>query len=299
LTENVPLAIAHITKEASETDSSLSEDFSIELFDEEPVINETSTIDLFIPDALLNPLQAAHDFIRANEDDALSLLGSIADKLSNHGEEHSMILQEIALAMNTIEGDPIDPKVLWAGITLHDIGLAQLSDILSANRRLTKEEVMQVQLHPIIGGEVADRLIGGSEFKPIIVEHHERVDGRGYPYGLKGEHISEGGKILAIVDSFHSMIVSRPYKKYTKNLLRAVTEINACVGTHYDERWVTVFNFCIKEYWLPAKKNMISQAGMQPCMDAKSSWSNPCPYKIEMDTAQSFTPREFRGRVSY
>jgi len=63
--------------------------------------------------------------------------------------------------------------------------------------------------------------------------------------------ISVGAKILAIVDSFHAMIAIRPHKRHTKNILRAVSEINACSGTHYDPYWVNVFNNCIKDYWLP------------------------------------------------
>lgn len=251
LTDKIPSAIAHITHKESEEGGSLSEDFSIDLFDDDTPTTDIEAVDIFVPEVKDNPLHACRDFIKSHQDHAISFLGHLADTQTRHGEEHTEALQEICLTMNKIAGAPIDPEILWAGVTLHDIGLANISEIVSLPRKLTEDEIAQVQQHPLIGAQIANNLIDGEQFKAIILEHHERLDGRGYPNGLSGDQISDGGKILAIVDSFHGMTLARPHKRYSKNLLRAVSEINAAAGTLYDAYWVEIFNDCLKEFWIP------------------------------------------------
>lgn len=241
---NIPLAISQVTKSATDDNHSLSDDFDIVLFDDdEPEISNTT------PDN--DPITSAHAYMTARENEPLIFLSQLADLHTNHGYKHTHFLHEIALAMNFMENEPVSSEELWAGICLHDIGLGHLAEILSASRRLSPEEIEQVRKHPVVGAHVCEKTIYGTECRRIVLEHHERIDGRGYPYGITGESISEGAKILAIVDSFHAMISNRPYKRHIKNILRAVSEINACSNTLYDPRWVEVFNQCIKQYWLP------------------------------------------------
>ena len=77
----------------------------------------------------------------------------------------------------------------------------------------------------------------------IVLEHHEREDGLGYPAGLTGAHICPGAKILAIVDAFEARTHERAYSTNLKRpFVRAVLEINRCAGTHFDPNWVNVFN---------------------------------------------------------
>ena len=74
----------------------------------------------------------------------------------------------------------------------------------------------------------------------IIMHHHERVDGRGYPMGLKGDQIPIGSRILAIVDAYQSMTTERPYReKLTSE--DAVLELAECSGTHFDAEVVDAF----------------------------------------------------------
>jgi len=97
---------------------------------------------------------------------------------------------------------------------LHDIGkLAVPEHILSKPGPLTHEEFQKIRVHPQIGAEI----IGGVPFPypvaPIILSHHERWDGKGYPTGLKGEEIPLGARILSVVDYFDALMSERPYHK--------------------------------------------------------------------------------------
>lgn len=272
LTNNIPSAITHITREAPGSETPLSDDFDVVLFEddesaaislfddepEEPEEPETQeqeeqieAADIHIPSSTLDPVLQAQEFITAHQSDPIAFLGEISDIHTTHGTNHTEFLLEITLAMNIMEGSPLALEDLWAGICLHDIGLADLTAILNAERKLTEEELALVKQHPIKGSVMADKFVHSEDCTMIILHHHERLDGRGYPYGLKRTQISEGGKMLAIVDSFHAQVSHRPHKRYTRGVLRAVSEINACTNSHYDPRWVTTFNKCIKDYWLP------------------------------------------------
>jgi K+-sensing histidine kinase KdpD len=98
--------------------------------------------------------------------------------------------------------------------SVHDIGMTKISDeILSKTLNLTSEELGQIQKHP----QQSNDLIRPLEFvelvSKIILYHHERMDGLGYPMGLKGEEIPIGARILAVIDAYQSMTVTRVYRK--------------------------------------------------------------------------------------
>jgi HD-GYP domain-containing protein (c-di-GMP phosphodiesterase class II) len=84
------------------------------------------------------------------------------------------------------------------------------------------------------------------ECAKIVYQHHERVDGSGYPEKISGSSITDGAKILAICDAFHSMTHSTPNKPLRKSILRAVVEINACRDKQFDSYWVDKFNTVVR-----------------------------------------------------
>ena len=93
---------------------------------------------------------------------------------------------------------------------LHDIGkLAVPEHILSKPGPLTEEEFRKVQIHPQIGAEIIARGTVPVPVAPLILSHHERWDGKGYPHGLQGEQIPLGARILTVVDYFDAL-TSRP-----------------------------------------------------------------------------------------
>lgn len=96
---------------------------------------------------------------------------------------------------------------------LHDIGnLAVPEHILSKPGRLTYDEYERLKLHPRVGAEIIRSVPFPYPVAPLVLSHHERWDGRGYPAGLKAQDIPLGARIIAVVDCFTSMLTDRPYR---------------------------------------------------------------------------------------
>jgi diguanylate cyclase (GGDEF)-like protein/putative nucleotidyltransferase with HDIG domain len=97
---------------------------------------------------------------------------------------------------------------------LHDIGkLAVPEHILSKPGPLTQEEFQKIRIHPQVGAEIISGVPFPYPVAPLILSHHERWDGKGYPSGLKGEEIPLGARILSVVDYFDALMSERPYHK--------------------------------------------------------------------------------------
>ena len=97
---------------------------------------------------------------------------------------------------------------------LHDIGkLAVPEHILSKPGPLTQEEFQKIRIHPQVGAEIISGVPFPYPVAPLILSHHERWDGKGYPSGLKGDDIPLGARILAVVDYFDALMSERPYHK--------------------------------------------------------------------------------------
>ncbi|OZM56933.1 phosphohydrolase [Lottiidibacillus patelloidae] len=129
---------------------------------------------------------------------------------------------------------------------LHDIGKINVPEnILNKPGKLTKEEFEIIKKHPSDG---ADMLIGTNykELAPIIEQHHERLDGSGYPKGLKGEEILLEAKIIAVCDTFDAMTEDRSYRK-AFNAEFAINEIKSLIGIHFEREIVEEFEKVLKE----------------------------------------------------
>ncbi|MBI2835448.1 MAG: diguanylate cyclase [Acidobacteria bacterium] len=97
---------------------------------------------------------------------------------------------------------------------LHDIGkLAVPEHILSKPGPLTPEEFQKIRAHPKVGAEIIAAVPFPYPVAPLILSHHERWDGKGYPYGLRGDNIPLGARILGVVDYFDALMAERPYHK--------------------------------------------------------------------------------------
>ncbi len=137
--------------------------------------------------------------------------------------------------------DDNDKKLLRYGAYLHDIGKIQISkDILIKRTRLSDEEWKILKEHPANGVDIIKTVSALKDVCPIILHHHERYDGTGYPEGLKGERIPFLVRILSIADSFDAMTSNRPYGK-RKSYDEAVQEIKNCGGSQFDLEIVNEF----------------------------------------------------------
>ncbi|HEX6790040.1 MAG TPA: HD domain-containing phosphohydrolase, partial [Candidatus Krumholzibacteria bacterium] len=134
-----------------------------------------------------------------------------------------------------------DVSVIQYVASVHDIGMTEISDeILNKALNLTNEEMRIVQRHPERGAELIRPLEFVEQVSNIILYHHERWDGRGYPMGLKGDEIPIGGRILSVIDAYQSMTIGRPYK-HRMTVERAVQELFECAGTQFDRAVVDAF----------------------------------------------------------
>ena len=125
---------------------------------------------------------------------------------------------------------------------LHDIGKVGIPhEILHKPGPLTDDEWSVMRRHPKIGRQILAQAGGKFELlSHIVVAHHERWDGKGYPYGLSGESIPLGARILAVADSFDAMTSDRPYRK-ALTIAHAREELQRCAGGQYDPRVVDAF----------------------------------------------------------
>lgn len=128
---------------------------------------------------------------------------------------------------------------------LHDIGKIGVPDaVLNKTERLNEEEWLAIRKHPSIGAEILSKSHQLSELKDIVLAHHERFDGKGYPQGLKGEKIPLGARIIAICDSIDAMTSDRSYRK-AHNFEFCHDEIEKNLGKMYDPAIGT----CVLEHW--------------------------------------------------
>ena len=107
------------------------------------------------------------------------------------------------------------PELIELGISalLHDMGMIEHLHLSNQARRLTAKEYSEVKNHPIKGLEILKKIKNLNKIVPYVVhQHHERLDGSGYPRGLKGESISEYARIVGLADAYEAMVHQRPYR---------------------------------------------------------------------------------------
>lgn len=128
-----------------------------------------------------------------------------------HLRRLSSYSEQLAIASGL---SPAQIKAIRFGGLLHDIGKISIDDaILRKPSKLTADEYAQVKLHPENGARIIGPMRFAPEVGPIILHHHERWDGSGYPHGLRGEAIPIGARIVAIVDAYDAMMTDRPYRR--------------------------------------------------------------------------------------
>jgi response regulator RpfG family c-di-GMP phosphodiesterase len=137
-----------------------------------------------------------------------------------------------------------DEYKLWEvkmGGILHDIGKIGVPDaILNKPEALTHEEFEIMKQHPACGAKILEGISFSKPAIPYVLYHHERFDGKGYPYGLRGENIPIQGRLMAVVDTFDAITSDRPYRK-NKGFELAIKEIKDCSGTQFDPEVAKIF----------------------------------------------------------
>jgi len=151
---------------------------------------------------------------------------------STHAQHMVQLVEDTARLLRRSEEEIY---LLRLATVLHDIGKIGIPDtILHKPGALTEEEWATMRRHPKIGQEIL-RQAGGvfERLSQIVVAHHERWDGRGYPYGLAKEAIPLSARILAVADSFDAMTSLRPYRQ-PMSVIKARDELQRCAGSQFD-----------------------------------------------------------------
>ncbi|NFH69363.1 diguanylate cyclase [Clostridium botulinum] len=134
-----------------------------------------------------------------------------------------------------------DKKILIYGAYMHDIGKINISkEILIKKMKITSEEWKILKQHPENGVEIIKSVESLKVLIPLIINHHERYDGKGYPNKLKGKEIPYLARILTVVDSFDAMTSNRPYNE-RKTYEEGIEELERCSGTQFDPEIVKAF----------------------------------------------------------
>jgi len=141
-------------------------------------------------------------------------LARAVEAKSPYTRGHSDRVTAYALALaEAVGAGPGDREVLRRGGVLHDIGkIAVPDDILNKPGPLTAAEFEVIKTHPVEGAKMVEGMQALAELVPLIRWHHERLDGSGYPDGLRGEQIPFLVRVLAVADSYDAMASARPYR---------------------------------------------------------------------------------------
>jgi len=166
------------------------------------------------------------------------ILYALVEILEIHDEDtkgHSEIVAKNSKAFAEYLGleESVIEDIYWAAI-LHDIGKILVDrKILKKKEKLTLSEEEIIKKHPLYGYEALNQSKLTSQVAKYVLYHHERYDGEGYPYGLKGEEIPLGSRIIALANSGDIVESRYPFKK-TKNREKIIKEITENLGTKYD-----------------------------------------------------------------
>ncbi|MDF2178638.1 HD domain-containing protein [Aliiglaciecola sp. CAU 1673] len=153
-------------------------------------------------------------------------------------------IARLALYINKLRGNPVEPNQLAVACYVHDFGMAFMPlNILHKAEPLEQVEFNLLRSHVYKSARLLEHLDQWNDARKIVMQHHERLDGSGYPLGLKGNDICEGAKLLAIVDTFDALTHSRAHETHRKRpKKRAVVEINKVAQGQFCQDWMKVFN---------------------------------------------------------
>jgi putative nucleotidyltransferase with HDIG domain len=188
-------------------------------------------------------LEGSNRRLRANYDATLEALSSALDLRDQATQGHSQRVTAYTLLIAGALGVPTEEhEALRLGALLHDIGKIGVSDaILHKPATLTPNEWAVMKKHPEWGAAIIANVEFLHEARDIVLAHHEKFDGSGYPRGLKGTAIPLGARIFAVADVFDAVTTFRPYRM-PMSTQDAVALIHRESGRHFDPDIVAAFD---------------------------------------------------------
>ncbi len=155
---------------------------------------------------------------------------------------HALRVSDLAsILAQQMQVRPEDVQVIQRATVLADVGKLEITQsILSKEGELSEDEWMEMRRHPELGSKILADVLQMSDAGKIVLAHHERFDGYGYPHGLKGEDIPLGARVYAVADSYIAMTSDRPHRKKMSHD-KARREILRSSMTQFDPEVVSAF----------------------------------------------------------
>ncbi len=187
-------------------------------------------------------ITAVEEMIATEELEQVNVLIRVMAGFDRDTAEHLEVVGTMSALLAhhaNLSGTTIATSLLAGRV--HDIGKLAISrSILLKPGRPTAAEWTELKLHPVYGGSTLSGLPRLKHLAPIVIGHHERIDGEGYPNRLAGEEIPIESQIVAIADAFCAMTVPRPYCA-TRLPHEAIYELRRCAGTQFNAELVDTF----------------------------------------------------------
>ena len=201
-----------------------------------------------LPYAVGRALEAAHDHRARREAESrlkealggtVAAMGALVEMRDPYTAGHEKRTAELVVAIGRRLGvDEDEIEVLDLTARMHDIGqIAVPAEILTRPGRLSQNEFTLIKAHPQVAHDILAPIDFGRPVAEVILQHHERLDGSGYPQGLKGDEILLGARVLAVADVVEAMSSHRPYRA-ALGVEAALAEVSAGAGKLYDDRVV-------------------------------------------------------------
>lgn len=191
---------------------------------------------------LEDDLQAALGSLKRATRATLEAFSETIEQKDAYTKGHCNRVRNMAVALGRILNFSQDHlQILEGGSLLHDIGKIGISEqILNKTTSLTEEEYEIIKMHPVSGERIIAHIELFQPYRPIIRNHHERLDGTGYPDGIKGQAIPLDVRIVTLADAFDGMTSSRAYRAALPTEI-AIEEIKLYSGSQFDPDLVNLF----------------------------------------------------------
>lgn len=220
-----------------------------ELFNKNPL-----NILFLIPTFLFLYLSLKRERILKNQTEIIleklvDVLESKSSETAQHSKRVRAWVEDICKELGLESGE--EETILQAA-ALHDLGKVGINDELLRKPDISKEEFQHIKEHPGVSAALLEGLTLFEGGRNIVLHHHERYDGKGYPDQIAGEAIPLGARIITVADSFDAMISMRSYKRAkSRTIMEALEILNQERGTQFDPNLVTIFtkivSTCLKE----------------------------------------------------
>ncbi|MEW5920050.1 MAG: HD domain-containing phosphohydrolase [Bacillota bacterium] len=186
-------------------------------------------------------VEYAYKNIQSHYSETVSSLVAAVDAKDAYTKGHQERIAKLAQLIGQNVGFSAEElELIKQAAILHDIGKIGVPEsILMKQDTLTDEEYAIIKKHPVIGAEILSPVQFLKEVVPLVLYHHERFDGKGYPQGLKGSQIPLSARVICITDAVDAMLSNRPYS-HAKTVEKVKEELLRCSETHFDPQLVDV-----------------------------------------------------------